>query len=75
MGITGQGGAGKGKLQAELRIRSHCTYIPFFCTPHQLTTAQYFFVRHGIITPANKPNYIEIVSRLHCELEFPLRAE
>ncbi|KAA8900504.1 NUDIX hydrolase domain-like protein [Sphaerosporella brunnea] len=34
-----------------------------------------FFVRHGIITPANEPNYIEIVSRLHRELEFPLRAE
>jgi hypothetical protein len=76
MGTTGQGGAGKGKLQAELRIRSHCTPLLFHPPSwrHQLTT-QDFFVRHGIITPANEPSYIEIVSRLHRELEFPLRAE
>lgn len=31
-----------------------------------------FFVRHGIITAENEPNYIEIVSRLHRRLEFPI---
>jgi len=30
-----------------------------------------FFVRHGILTPENEPDYIEIVSRLHRKLEFP----
>jgi 8-oxo-dGTP pyrophosphatase MutT (NUDIX family) len=31
-----------------------------------------FFVRHGLLTPENEPNYIEIVSRLHRRLEFPM---
>jgi 8-oxo-dGTP pyrophosphatase MutT (NUDIX family) len=31
-----------------------------------------FFVRHGIITAANEPDYIEIVARLHRRLEFPM---
>lgn len=30
-----------------------------------------FFVRHGIVTAENEPDYIEIVSRLHRRLEFP----
>jgi 8-oxo-dGTP pyrophosphatase MutT (NUDIX family) len=30
-----------------------------------------FFVRHGVITPENEPDYIEIVSRLHRKLGFP----
>ncbi|KAF2755379.1 thiamine pyrophosphokinase-related protein-like protein [Pseudovirgaria hyperparasitica] len=30
-----------------------------------------FFIRHGIITPENEDDYIEIVSRLHRRLEFP----
>ncbi|KAF7513015.1 hypothetical protein GJ744_011281 [Endocarpon pusillum] len=30
-----------------------------------------FFVRHGVLTPDNEPDYIEIVSRLHRRLEFP----
>ncbi|RPA88021.1 hypothetical protein BJ508DRAFT_409936 [Ascobolus immersus RN42] len=32
-----------------------------------------FFIRHGIITPDDEPNYIEICSRLHRRLEFPTR--
>ena len=32
-----------------------------------------FFVRHGIITPENEPDYIEIMARLHRRLEFPTR--
>lgn len=32
-----------------------------------------FFVRHGLLTPENEPDYIEIVSRLHRKLEFPTR--
>ena len=31
-----------------------------------------FFVRHGVITAENEPNYLEIVSRLHRRLEFPM---
>lgn len=31
-----------------------------------------FFVRHGVLTPENEPDYIEIVSRLHRRLEFPM---
>ena len=30
-----------------------------------------FFVRRGIVTAENEPDYIEIVSRLHRRLEFP----
>lgn len=30
-----------------------------------------FLVRHGVLTPTNEPNYIEIVSRLHRRLPFP----
>ena len=30
-----------------------------------------FFVRHGILTAENEPDYIEIVARLHRRLEFP----
>lgn len=30
-----------------------------------------FFVRHGILTDENEPDYIEIVARLHRRLEFP----
>ncbi|KAL1622932.1 hypothetical protein SLS56_008540 [Neofusicoccum ribis] len=30
-----------------------------------------FFVRHGILTPENEPDYAEIVSRLHRRLQFP----
>ena len=32
-----------------------------------------FFIRHGILTAENEPDYIEIVSRLHRRLEFPTR--
>lgn len=31
-----------------------------------------FFVRHGIVTAENEPNYLEITSRLHRRLEFPM---
>ena len=30
-----------------------------------------FLIRHGVLTPANEKDYIEIVSRLHRRLEFP----
>lgn len=32
-----------------------------------------FFIRHGILTPENEPDYLEIISRLHRLLEFPTR--
>ncbi|PLB53565.1 thiamine pyrophosphokinase-related protein [Aspergillus steynii IBT 23096] len=31
-----------------------------------------FFMRHGILTPENEPDFLEIVSRLHRRLEFPI---
>ncbi len=31
-----------------------------------------FFIRHGILTPANEKDYIEIIARLHRRLEFPV---
>jgi hypothetical protein len=30
-----------------------------------------FFVRHGLITAENEPDYLEISSRLHRRLEYP----
>ncbi|KAL8941537.1 MAG: hypothetical protein Q9216_002169 [Gyalolechia sp. 2 TL-2023] len=30
-----------------------------------------FFIRHGVLTPQNEKNYVEIVSRLHRKLPFP----
>ena len=32
-----------------------------------------FFVRHGILTPDNEKDYLEILPRLHRRLEFPTR--
>lgn len=31
-----------------------------------------FFVRHGILTSENEPDYLEIVTRLHRRLDFPM---
>lgn len=30
-----------------------------------------FFIRHGILTPENEPDYLEIMGRLHRRLQFP----
>lgn len=30
-----------------------------------------FFIRHGILTPENEPDFLEITARLHRRLEFP----
>lgn len=30
-----------------------------------------FLVRHGILTPENEPDYLEIVSRIHRRVDFP----
>lgn len=30
-----------------------------------------FFIRHGILTPENEPDYLEIMGRMHRRLEFP----
>ncbi|KAI9503453.1 NUDIX hydrolase domain-like protein [Coemansia spiralis] len=30
-----------------------------------------FFVRHGIITAENEPDYVEIIDNIHCPLPFP----
>lgn len=30
-----------------------------------------FFVRHGILTPENEPDYVQILAKLHRRLEFP----
>lgn len=32
-----------------------------------------FFIRHGLLTPENEPDYIEIMARLHRRFEFPTR--
>ncbi|KAJ5246320.1 hypothetical protein N7468_001303 [Penicillium chermesinum] len=31
-----------------------------------------FFIRHGILTPENEPDYLDIMSRLHRRLQYPL---
>jgi hypothetical protein len=31
-----------------------------------------FLVRHGVLTPENESDYVEIVGRLHRRLEFPM---
>jgi len=48
------------KAMAEGRFKPNCAQLLLE-----------FFVRHGIITAANEPDYIEIVARLHRKLEFP----
>ena len=30
-----------------------------------------FFIRHGVLTPENEPDYLDIISRLHRRLEYP----
>lgn len=32
-----------------------------------------FFIRHGIITPEDEPNYMELVARTHRRMEYPVR--
>lgn len=32
-----------------------------------------FFIRHGLLTPEDEPDYIEIMNRLHRKLPFPTR--
>lgn len=34
--------------------------------------SQYFFIRHGILTPENEPDFPEITARIHRAHEFPL---
>ena len=48
------------KALAEGRFKPNCAHLLLE-----------FFVRHGILTAENEPDYIEIVSRLHRRLEFP----
>jgi 8-oxo-dGTP pyrophosphatase MutT (NUDIX family) len=45
---------------AESRFKPNCAHLLLE-----------FFVRHGILTAENEPDYLEIVSRLHRRLEFP----
>ncbi|KAL4893778.1 NUDIX hydrolase domain-like protein [Aspergillus ambiguus] len=42
--------------------------------PNSAVVVVDFLVRHGVLTPENEPDYIEIVTRLHRRLEFPLCA-
>jgi isopentenyldiphosphate isomerase len=39
--------------------------------PNCATVIIDFFLRHGIITPENESDYLEIMARLHRRLEFP----
>lgn len=48
------------KAMADGRFKPNCAHLLLD-----------FFVRHGILTAENEPDYIEIVSRLHRKLEFP----
>ncbi|ETI21396.1 hypothetical protein G647_07743 [Cladophialophora carrionii CBS 160.54] len=48
------------RAMAEGRFKPNCAHLLLE-----------FFVRHGILTAANEPDYIEIVTRLHRKLEFP----
>ena len=48
------------KALAESRFKPNCAHLLLE-----------FFVRHGILTAENEPDYIEIVARLHRRLEFP----
>ncbi|KAK9448023.1 NUDIX hydrolase domain-like protein [Limtongia smithiae] len=32
-----------------------------------------FLIRHGVITPENEPDYVEILARMHRHLELPLQ--
>jgi len=49
------------KAMAEGRFKPNCAHLLLE-----------FFVRHGILTAENEPDYIEIISRLHRRLEFPM---
>lgn len=32
-----------------------------------------FFIRHGVLTPENEPDYLEIIARIHRRLPFPVK--
>ncbi|KAL5362911.1 NUDIX hydrolase domain-like protein [Aspergillus floccosus] len=40
--------------------------------PNSAVVVVDFLVRHGVVTPENERNYMEIVARLHRRLEFPV---
>ncbi|KAL2438265.1 Thiamine pyrophosphokinase [Exophiala dermatitidis] len=48
------------KAMADGRFKPNCAHLLLD-----------FFVRHGILSADNEPDYVEIVSRLHRKLEFP----
>ncbi|EXJ84583.1 hypothetical protein A1O3_05253 [Capronia epimyces CBS 606.96] len=48
------------KAMADGRFKPNCAHLLLE-----------FFIRHGILTEENEPEYIEISSRLHRKLEFP----
>lgn len=48
------------KAMAEHRFKPNCAHFLLE-----------FFVRHGILTSENEPDYVELVARLHRRLEFP----
>ena len=48
------------KAMAEGQIKPNCALVLLD-----------FFVRHGILTAENEPDYVEVVSRLHRKLPFP----
>ena len=50
------------KAMAEAQFKPNCAFVLLD-----------FFVRHGILTPENEKDYVEIVSRLHRRLPFPTR--
>jgi hypothetical protein len=40
--------------------------------PNSAVVVVDFLVRHGVVTPENERDYVEIVARLHRRLEFPV---
>ena len=50
------------KAMAEAQFKPNCALVLLD-----------FFVRHGILTPENEKDYVEIVSRLHRRLPFLTR--
>lgn len=56
-------------LMDEQQVKEHMARDQF--KPNCALVLMDFFVRHGIITAENEPDYVEIVSRLHRKLPFP----
>lgn len=59
-------------LSRRRRVTNSCPSIPGACKPSSSVVFLDFLVRHGLLHAQNEPDLLEISTRLHRHLDFPL---